>query len=229
MGTDDIFKRKKGVRKKRKENLRQVAPHRYLIVCEGERTGKNYFNGVKRKVEAKYKNKIDVKNPIELEVIGTGRNTESLISYAARTRSLSEIPYGRVWVVFDKDDFSDEQFNNAIYKAKAEDMDVAWSNEAFELWFLLHFEYLNSAIDRSQYKVKLDEYFSKHGINSGKYEKNLPNIFELLCEGGKLEKAIKWSEKLHKWHREQCVTTESKMNPCTTVYELVGELLEYID
>lgn len=150
MGTDDLFRRR-GIKKKRKENVRERAPYRYLIVCEGKKTEPNYFEGIRKRLNEKHTNKIDVKAQIELDIEGTGRNTEDLVNYAKKIRSLSESPYGHVWVVFDRDDFTHEQFNNAIAKAQSADMNVGWSNEAIELWFILHFEYLNSAIHRYQY------------------------------------------------------------------------------
>ncbi|MBZ4647442.1 MAG: RloB protein, partial [Clostridia bacterium] len=52
MGSDDLFKKRKGAKKKRKESIRERAPYRYLIVCEGGKTEPNYFEGIKRKVEA---------------------------------------------------------------------------------------------------------------------------------------------------------------------------------
>ncbi|NLI58944.1 MAG: RloB domain-containing protein [Clostridium sp.] len=229
MGSDDLFKKRKGAKKKRKESIRERAPYRYLIVCEGGKTEPNYFEGIKRKVEAKYRDKIDVKNKIELEIKGTGRNTEDLVDYTIKLRSLSEIPYGHTWVVFDKDDFTDEQFNNAIRKAQNSDIDVAWSNESIELWFVLHFEYLHSAIRRYQYIEKLNEHFTAKSINNGKYHKNLNNIFDILCKNGNIKEAIRRSEKLRKYYEEQGVTSEANMNPCTNVDRLVEELLQYFE
>ena len=229
MGSDDLFKKRKGIRKKRKENIREIAPYRYLIICEGEKTEPNYFKGIKDRIDIKYKDRIDVKEKIELDVEGTGRNTEDLVSYTIKSRNLSEKVYGHVWVVFDKDDFTDEQFNNAIYKARANNIEVAWSNEAIELWFILHFEYLNTAIHRNQYINKLNQYFLKNNINKGKYEKNLLNIFDILIDYGNIKEAIQRSKKLYNSYKEGNIKTESNMNPCTTVYKLVDELLEYID
>lgn len=229
MGTDNLFSKRKGARKKRKENIREIAPYRYLIVCEGEKTEPNYFRGIKRKVEERYKDKVDVKNKIELDIEGTGRNTEDLVEYAVKIRSLSEIPYGHTWVIFDKDDFSDRQFNNAIFNALKNNISIGWSNNAIELWFLLHFEYLNSAIHRYQYNEKLDRYFSEKHINSGRYEKNLEDIFEILCTHGDLKLAIKRSRTLQDYFKEQHIKLPAQMNPCTTVHELVEELLSYLE
>lgn len=229
MGSDDLFKKRKGVKKKRKENIRKRAPYRYLIVCEGKKTEPNYFEGIKRKIEIKYRNKIDVKYKIELDIQGTGRNTEDLVDYAKKLKSLSEIPYGHTWVVFDKDDFTNEQFNNAIRKAQNSNIDIAWSNEAIELWFVLHFEYLNTAIHRYEYIKKLNQHFKAKNVNCGKYQKNLDNIFEILCDNGDVRQAIKRSKSLRNYYEKQGITSEAKMNPCTNIDRLVEELLPYID
>jgi len=53
---------------------------------------------------------------------------------------------------------------------------------------------LNTGINRQQYIDKLDDYFSNYIINGGKYEKNLPNIFNILIENGDMSKAIKYSK-----------------------------------
>ena len=62
--------------------------------------------------------------------------------------------FDRVWVVFDRDDFND--FNEAIALAERKGYKAAWSNEAFELWYLLHFIYLDTAISRADYIKKLE-------------------------------------------------------------------------
>ncbi len=161
-----------------------------------------------------------------IEIDGTGRNTEDLVRYAINKRKSAEIPYGHVWCVFDKDSFTDKQFNNAIQKAESNDLKAAWSNEAIELWFILHFEYLNSGTTREQYITKLDEYFGVLGINGGKYEKNLENIYEILTEHGDAEMAIKNAKRLEARYDES--DTPSKRKPATMGYALVEELFEYL-
>lgn len=227
MGTDDFFKKKRGEKQRRSESIRKIAPYRYLIVCEGKKTEPNYFNGIKARIEEIYKSKIDVKNKIDLDIEGTGRNTEDLVDFAIKLRSFSAIPYGHVWVVFDKDDFSYEQFNNSIVKAKQNNINVAWSNESIELWFLIHFINLDAAIHRTDYINKLNQIFTREGVNGGKYEKNLKDIFEILSSNGKVNKAIERSKKQRE--KFECKGLQpSRMNPCTTVDVLVEELLEYI-
>ena len=99
-------------RKDRLKSKRQ-APANYLIVCEGKKTEPNYFNGLKRKINEKYGNKVDVLIP-NIDVKGTGMNTTSLVKYTQKTVNHANKVYGQVWVVFDKDDYSDEQFDTAI-------------------------------------------------------------------------------------------------------------------
>lgn len=229
VGSDDIFKRKRREKRTRKENIRNLAPYRYLIVCEGEQTEPNYFESIKKRLDMKYIDRIRVEQKIQLDIKGTGRNTNSLVEFVELLTSKAAIPYGHIWVIFDKDDFSDGQFNSAIEQAVSNGYRVAWSNEAIELWFLLHFEYLNSRINRDQYCKKLTEHFKKHNIGNGKYSKNNSEIFEILMQYGSVEEAIKRSIKLIELHQE-CgnYISKAKMKPATTIYELVNELLEYL-
>ena len=69
----------------RKDRLRSKrrAPANYLIVCEGKKTEPNYFNGLKKKINEKYGNKVDVLIP-NIEVKGTGRNTTDLVKYTQK-------------------------------------------------------------------------------------------------------------------------------------------------
>jgi hypothetical protein len=228
MGTDDIFKNRKGMRKKRKEDNIARKPYRYLIVCEGKKTEPNYFEGIKQRIDIKYKDYLDIFNRIEIDIDGTGRNTQDLVNYAIKKRSLSEVPYGHTWVIFDKDDFTEEQFNNAIRQAIDNDMKVGWSNESIELWFLLHFEFINTPINRQQYIEKLNKHFKRLDINKGEYKKNMDDIFEVLMDKGNVNNAINWSKKLVENYKCNNILSESKMNPCTVIYELVEELLGYL-
>ncbi|MBF0339286.1 MAG: RloB domain-containing protein [Nitrospirae bacterium] len=77
-----------------------------------------------------------------IEVTGTGYNTVRLVNEAIKEKNNGS--YHSVWAVFDKDDFN--QFNNAIQITAKNNICVAYSNEAFELWYLLHFNYHDTAI-----------------------------------------------------------------------------------
>lgn len=227
MGSDDLFKKRKGNKKQRKETNIKMAPHRYLIMCEGQ-TEKNYFEGIKNRINIRFPGSIKVEENIFFEIEGTGRNTESLVEYTMKYVNRSPNPYSQIWVIFDKDDNSDQSFNNAISMAQNYGFNVGWSNECFELWFLLYFEYLNTGINRERYYEKISEYFKKLNINGGKYEKNIDDIFELLMMHGDLKQAIEFAKKLIHWHKSMGnENSEAKMIPATTVFELVESLIHY--
>lgn len=91
---DQLFKKRKGQKRKRKEAIKEIEPYRYLIVCEGEKTEPNYFNGIRDEINSRYGNKIVVKNikAERIEIYGTGRNTEDLVRYTIDKRKNSKIP-----------------------------------------------------------------------------------------------------------------------------------------
>jgi RloB-like protein len=176
----------------------------YLIFCEGEETEKNYFEAFRKGAKVE-----------EFKVFGTGRNTKSLVSYALKLRKLDDYAvYEEVWLVFDKDSFTLEQFNTAIQQAGLKNMKVAYSNEAFELWYLLHFHPHQSALSRTQYKKKLTEC-----LGGRKYEKNDPEMYEILLP--KQAVAIRNAKRLVQIHTSN---SPAEHNPVTTVYELVEAL-----
>ena len=76
------------------------------------------------------------------KVFGTGRTTNGLIRFVEKKRNSGEWEkYKKFWLVYDKDDFPLDNFDNTQFEAEAKkdvEMAVAWSNESIELWFLLH-------------------------------------------------------------------------------------------
>lgn len=206
----------------RKDTLKskRQAPANYLIVCEGRKTEPNYFNGLKRKINEKYGNKVDVLIP-NIDVKGTGINTTSLVKYTQKTVNHANKVYGQVWVVFDKDDYNDEQFNSAIDNCN---YNVAWSNPNFELWLLAHFKKINRCISKNDVLQELSKEFQRNGL--GDYTKNDANIFDKVISGGKLHTAIKNCEYMEELNKDG---QASQRNPMTKVYKIVDGLKEYLE
>ena len=153
-GKDELekVKQKRGRGKspqKRKKNVRERQV-RFLIVCEGTKTEPNYFRALLRN---------NTSRVIDEEIRGEGQGASDLVDKAVKIKESLEkrnaMSFDRVWVVFDKDDRTD--FNKAIDKANKLGFKSAWSNESFELWFCLHFEYLHTPIGRSDYIKKLEK------------------------------------------------------------------------
>jgi hypothetical protein len=189
---------------RRKMNARPLRP-RFLIVCEGEKTEPNYFRSFRVTADVK--------------VVGTGRGTTNVVKEAeeisvAATRRGEK--YTRVWVVFDRDEFSATDFNAAIEQAKNAGFSVAYSNEAFELWYLLHFDYVNTGISRRQYQHKLS------GKLARPYKKNDPTLYLELFN--RQEQAIRNAKKLLSSYSPH---NPARDNPCTTVHKLVQELNKF--
>ena len=209
-----------GRKHKRNEGTKSTKPANYLIVTEGTETEVNYFENISRIIEERFSNSIIVEK-IELKVQGTARSTKVLVNEAIKKRSLKT--YSEVWVVFDKDENKD--FDEAISFAKKEGLNVAWSNECFELWILLHFQDLKSAIHRDGYTTILNTHFKNKNINNGKYDKNIYDIFDITFPY--VNAAIKRSNSLLEYHKSNNVFSPDKMNPATKVQDLVEELIKY--
>jgi hypothetical protein len=170
----------------------------FLIVCEGARTEPLYFQGFKVP---------------SAHIVGTGKNTKSLVEEAIRIRGKSG-RYDHCWCVFDRDSFSAESFNAAVQMATSAGFEVAHSNEAFELWYLLHFSYSDAALARRLYADKLTEHLGRP------YRKNDPALYEVLLPHQ--EQAIKHAKKLLASYGAN--HNPEKHNPSTRVHALV-ELL----
>jgi hypothetical protein len=207
---------------KRKTNVRNKRLY-YLIVCEGEATEPNYFEGFKQDLPK------GVLSAYQIDIEGTGLNTQTLIDKALRLRTLYEKETGRpidkLWIVFDKDSFSANDFNTSILRCENNKPHIfhAWSNEAFELWYLLHFHLYQNAISRSQYQDLIEQNLKKFVGSHYRYQKNSSEIYYLLKEHGSIEAAIRNAKVLESTHNGK--KDYANHNPCTTVYKLIEELL----
>ena len=130
----------------RRQGVREIKQS-FLIVCEGENTEPDYFNAFRMTAAT-------------VKAVGQAMNTMSLVSKAISIREADQKRkkvYDQCWVVFDKDDFPAKDFNQAIQYAEKNGFRVAYSNQAFEYWFLLHYNLYTGAIHRSQYKDMLSK------------------------------------------------------------------------
>jgi len=125
-------------------------------------------------------------------------------------------PYDRVWCVFDRDEFPSRDFNEAIIQAKKYGVDVAYSNEAFELWYLLHFGFTDAAIDRHEYCRRLD------GLLGHEYSKVSRTMYAELEH--RMQSAIANARQLLARY-DPCNPAADK--PSTKVHLLVEQLLEH--
>ena len=210
-----ILKRikQKQEREKRKYRTREKRV-RVLIVCEGEKTEPNYFGAIEKKLP---------KGLIELKISGLGDNTINVVESAIAVRDNADNKgnsYDYVWTVFDRDSFLPERFNEAVFLANRENIKCAYSNEAFELWYLLHFEFYNTAISRHDYISRLENFIGRS------YKKNEPDMFGLLENIGSQVNAINWAKQLEERFDD---SNPSQENPVTKVYQLIEFLNKYLE
>ena len=177
----------------------------FLIVCEGTRTEPNYFKAFRVRSAT-------------VEVKGSGYNPRSLVEYTknlVKSYEKDGFHFDQVWCVFDRDDFT-STFNAAIQKAENLGYYVAYSNEAFELWYLFHFIYFDTGISRYDYIEKLNQHLGY------KYEKNSREMYYTLLENQ--DNAIRHAECLLQNYSQR---NPNRNNPSTTVHKLVQELNRY--
>lgn len=190
-----------------------------LIVCEGENTEPSYFNQF-RLSSAKVKS------------VGEGYNTISLVNRALELSQQGN--FDQVWCVFDKDDFNEQDFNDAIQIAKSNNFGVAYSNQAFEYWLILHFnDHQGGGMHRNDYNDRINSLIKPYKVN---YEGNGSKIveddfFELLdgidekTKNRRVDLAIARAERND---RQFDHTNPAREESSTTVFRLVQELLKHL-
>lgn len=171
-----------------------------LIVCEGSVTEPRYFEAFPKK------------RTVNVLVRGTGRNTLSLVDWALELRRKEGAD--ETWVVMDRDSFEPEQFRAAIQKARAHGLHVAYTNEAFEAWYLMHFHYCDADLSRETYKERLSKALGRP------YVKNDPSMYWALHP--MQTDAIRNAKTLQAFHAPD--HDPEADNPSTTVHLLVQRL-----
>lgn len=224
MGSDDLFKKRREARKQRRHEFKTPKANSYLIVTEGERTEPIYFNGIKKLIQDSVGGRVDVVESPTIDVRGEGCATSKLLEVTEQIVKDAKIMYQNIWVVFDKDDFLD--FDQAIRCGDEKGYKVAWSNQSFEYWLYLHFNYSDSALHRHEWNSKLDDIFKQYGW--GSYQKNCKDIFTYMNLYGGVDTAIKFAKRRMSGF-ETSGMKPSEYDPGTTVYKLVEELKQYYE
>ena len=190
-----------------------------LIVCEGENTEPSYFSQFRL-------------STVTIKPVGEGYNTTSLVNRA--TDLAKEKDYEQVWCVFDKDDFNANDFNNAIVTAEAQGFGIAYSNQAFEYWIILHFDdHQGGGMHRKDYDKKINKLLKPFKLAyDGEGSKIITEeIFEVLdgidekTNRERKELAIQRAKRNYEQFEHANPATEESS---TTVFRLVETLLKYV-
>lgn len=193
---------------------------RILIVCEGENTEPSYFRQFRL-------------TSGQIVAVGAGCETIRVVERAEEESRKEQ--YDQIWVVFDKDDFDAQDFNAAIVRAKNNGFGVAYSNQAFEYWLVLHFDdHQGGGMHRDEYEGKINEHLLKYGLfYDGKESKIVTEgIFDLLLayepksNTRRIHLAIRRAKRIFDSYDHY---SPAKEESSTAVFLLVEEILKNIN
>lgn len=222
---------------KRPERRRKYQ-HLVLIVCEDTATERLYF-------EAAFPDLPE--NTVRVRAIGTGCDPLGVAQRAIAERAALAQEANRevdqVWLVFDKDDADQEpgktaRFADALALAKQEKMVLAFSNEVFELWLLLHFVDVaaDAPLPRTRVYDLLDEALRQHPLfaTKGYYHKKTTenkaskpaDVLQAVRELGDETLAQARAEILLTAHAD---TPLLAANPSTRVHRLLQSLRGWVE
>ncbi len=201
----------------------------FLIVCEDESTEPFYFE----KFRALFP-----EHTLFLKTVGTGRDPLGVVKQSIIERdslfieTKKEIDF--VWAVFDKDDADEnktkvENFEKAFEIAAKENISIAYSNEVFELWLLLHFKDIEAEkpIPRKQIYANLELSIKEFDQTYAGfiYEHGKKDIIDLVNRIGNEGLATVRAQVLLNSHKG---ISPIKANPSTRMHILVKELRDWI-
>lgn len=199
--------RDKGPELKRKGTAQQDYHKRILIVGEGVNTEPSYFE------------KFMIPG-VKVVAIGLGEGTRKLVHDVEKVRIAQEeklgVSFDEIWVAFDKDSFKD--FEQAVAEAKSKGYGVAYSNQAIEYWFILHFkDHQGSAMPRTEYAKNLNELLEPFGLNYNPDSKEVSDeLFNLMYKH--LQKAFDRACHIYNDKLQRGCSTEESI---TTIHRLI--------
>lgn len=206
--------------KARQDRPKKIQPEYHLIVTEGTDTEPAYFGAIRDVINSQYREKV------RLDICGEGDNTINLFRKAKQNVADSPNGYRHVWVVYDTDDFPAEHIDRVVELCRENSNEeteyhAVWSNQCVELWYLLHFSFMQSDLHRTEYWPKLTEWLTS--IGAGEYEKSRKDIYHILRTF--LDFAIANAKRLEVINEGKL---PSKAAPGTKIYELVEKLKPYL-
>lgn len=184
-----------------------------LIVCEGEKTEPEYFEGLK--------NACRLSNTNIKVVPGDGNDPVSIVKHALG--EYRKGGYDRVFCVFDRNGHTN--YHEALDRAASSPpgrkgrLEAITSVPCFEIWILLHFAYSTAPFTKTGNKSACDHVIDAVRDHMPEYQKAMTGVFEQLEVH--TDRAVTYADRLGQHNRG----TASE-NPATEVHELVKYLRE---
>ena len=194
----------------------RLAKEEVLVVCGGQ-TEQIYFDAFKQVFRPSLGN-ISIITAVE------AKSPTQIVEHAVKAWQRKD-SYNAVWCVFDKDDFLD--FDDAIIAAQRNSIGVAFSNQAFEVWFINHCRLLDSAMNRSKYKDELTKLLA---FQYDKGQDTMVKVCDVLLTEERVKTAIANARFGYERHMTESVPHKpSAFESCTTVYLLAKSLLNWVE
>lgn len=141
---------------------------RILVLCEGEKTERQYILGFARKhKDSLVEVKVAREHGVPMVLVRNAKKLRQEAAKAAAREKDRNLRYDEVWCVFDLDEHPN--VTNALKMAGDNRIEVALSVPCFELWLILHFRDSPGMIDRRNAQSMLKKYVAGYD-KSVKYE-----------------------------------------------------------
>jgi len=218
------------LKEKRKTDHKKTYLGKMIVFCEGK-TEYNYFNYFKLKLEKK-KSKY---TSFELELIdveGGGAN-----SIFDKTIAFLEAPKNSKYQLFEKVIVFDLDEPKAKVRMKEVLINISRSDynfvplcsyKTFEVWLLMHLVDVYESLSKSKLKEKI-----RLNLNLQRYVKNSKGIIaKILHDDANVKKAVLNGRKLDETYLgegKKIISDYKDMNPYTSVFKLVEDILEELE
>ena len=146
----------------KRPRIQRRAKDTILIVTNGKETEPNYFDNIKANYKTEYK----------IKIVHKICECDKLVQWAI---SNNQYEYNQIWCVFDIDEsFVEGHLINALEMARENNINIAYSNESFELWLLYHLTpIVSQTLGRKDYIHKINTVLKPLGLKYLKSDSKL--------------------------------------------------------
>ena len=136
-----------------------------------------------------------------------------------------------IWLVFNyyvdpsAPSINPDDFNRAVSEAESLGYRVAWSNPAFDLWLLLHFQEVHAPLSKTESEALLGKYLDCDYAELSRKPAFCKQIYSMVEQEGSQEEAFLRAGNLLEAKSD---APPALQNPLTTVHHLVDELNQYL-
>ena len=146
----------------------------FLILTNGRQTEKNYFEAIRANYKSIFKISVKFMNDDPI----------ALVNHAIAEKT----DQNRIWCVFDKDEVPTASIEQAMKTAIAKGIGVAFSNMAFEVWLIDHFEKCCNEKDADKLFAEMDQLLKVNGYFKGYSKEDKQMMEEILMP--RLDEAV---------------------------------------